>query len=722
MILSANSNQEIADSLELLQSYQKSLLNVPMRQFWMDDAQLNAYLDYGNSYNLFYFAGFSGHQQLFEYLYETVISVPFDESTNAPNRGRPLSQHDTYRLQNFLLIFATARGYVTVVKILLRSQPNDPQDPMRQTILHESFTIACRQGHLDIVNMLLNEIDGLDPTVNNNEAIQGASSNGEVEIVNLLLGLDGVDTTANENEAIKSASANGYLDVVELLLQVPRVKTSPSINESIHRASARGHLQVVKFLIELELDKINIDGLSRNAVPDASKVRELRQQLAKTSRFEMRVNVTASTRQQKITFAFGKRHNMGLLKLYGYCCWYLKLIQRLVIIFAITEAAAGGHLAVVQLLQRVHGIDASAYDNEAIRWACSYGLSGDCQDINVDASSKNNQAIRYAARNGYVDIVKLLLDVPGVDPTDKDNEALRMAASQGHYEIVKLLLQLPGVDATVCDTEAIRLAAAGGYLDIVKLLAGIPGVDHMANGGEAINGAATNDHIHLNKAFQDSCCNGDIGQVRLLLVVDGIDASALDSQAIISASTNGHVEIVKLLLEVEGVDSTAQNNVAFRHAAANGVDVTADDCLLICMARENGYFALAGYFASADGLDDIIKCRESFRNACVAGYGDLIQSWLSFPGDQEAKMKMLDPAGGDNYAIRWASRNGHFDNFCWRWRGHSKVVELLLTVPGVHLESSKELVVSGNTHFTQIVVLLSVIVVSLVGIARNIKR
>jgi len=89
----------------------------------------------------------------------------------------------------------------------------------------------CRVGHLglgyrrhvEIVDRLLQ--DGcVDPSANNNFAIQQASKNGLVEIVDRLLQDGCVDPSADDNFAIRYASLNGHIDVVNRLLQEDRSK------------------------------------------------------------------------------------------------------------------------------------------------------------------------------------------------------------------------------------------------------------------------------------------------------------------------------------------------------------------------------------------------------------------------------------------------------------------------------------------------------------------
>jgi ankyrin repeat protein len=60
--------------------------------------------------------------------------------------------------------------------------------------------------------------------------------------------------------------------------------------------------------------------------------------------------------------------------------------------------------------------------------------------------------------NGYVEVVKLLLNEPRVDPSADDNCAIRLASKNGHFEVVKLLLNDPRGDPSAYNNYANRLA------------------------------------------------------------------------------------------------------------------------------------------------------------------------------------------------------------------------------------------------------------------------
>ena len=87
-------------------------------------------------------------------------------------------------------------------------------------------------------------------------------------------------------------------------------------------------------------------------------------------------------------------------------------------------------------------------------------------DEGADPKAHVSSALCSAAKNGYVEIVKLL--IPVSDPKACGSAALRLAAENGHIEIVKLLI--PVSNPKACSSSALYSAAENGHIEIVKLL------------------------------------------------------------------------------------------------------------------------------------------------------------------------------------------------------------------------------------------------------------
>ena len=109
----------------------------------------------------------------------------------------------------FPMIWACQKGYVDVVRILLKEPLIDPMlyldddddDPLRLN----GIETACYFGQLDVVKLLLQD-PRVNPSVGDNYAIRRATENGHLEIVKSLLQDERVDPSARDNEAIQMAS------------------------------------------------------------------------------------------------------------------------------------------------------------------------------------------------------------------------------------------------------------------------------------------------------------------------------------------------------------------------------------------------------------------------------------------------------------------------------------------------------------------------------------
>ena len=87
-------------------------------------------------------------------------------------------------------------------------------------LLKHKFAIqwASYNGHLKVVDKLLND-SRVDPSAGGNLAIHWASMNGHLEVVDKLLKDSCVDPSAYQNKAIQCASVNGHLEVVDRLIK-----------------------------------------------------------------------------------------------------------------------------------------------------------------------------------------------------------------------------------------------------------------------------------------------------------------------------------------------------------------------------------------------------------------------------------------------------------------------------------------------------------------------
>ena len=102
-------------------------------------------------------------------------------------------------------------------------------------------------------------------------------------------------------------------------------------------------------------------------------------------------------------------------------------------------------------------------------------FSGNVSDINKKDKNGNTMLI-WASRNGYTEIVKLLLSHEKIDVNiqgEYNYTALTIASWEGYTEIVKLLLKNENINVNLQDmfkNTALIWASRKGHTDIVDLL------------------------------------------------------------------------------------------------------------------------------------------------------------------------------------------------------------------------------------------------------------
>lgn len=181
-------------------------------------------------------------------------------------------------------------------------------------------------------------------------------------------------------------------------------------------------------------------------------------------------------------------------------------------------------------------------------------------DVNVHVTKtynmNNKTALALAAYYGYYDIVKFLLNVPGIDVNEKDDYGwtpIALAALYGHEEILKLLLACPKIEINLQDKQgytALMLAADGRHENIVKCLLAAPGID--------VNKQDENNRTALILAAKKDFENG----VKYLSTAAGIELNNQDEEgtsALLYAIINRNERMVKLLLNSPGIDLTGQD-------------------------------------------------------------------------------------------------------------------------------------------------------------------
>nr|CEG03602.1 unnamed protein product [Fusarium acuminatum CS5907] len=304
---------------------------------------------------------------------------------------------------------------------------DDKPGPPRASRLY----YACLGGLSWAVRDLTTE--GADVNAHGGEydnALQAASSNGNLEIVQLLLDKGAYINSQGGffRNALQAASFKGNLEVVQLLLDRGAYINAQGshYHNALQAASLGGNLEVVQLLLDRGAD-VNVQGGKYgNSLQAAS------------SNSNLEVVQLLLDRGADINAQGGQYGN------------------------ALQAASSNNNLEVVQLLlDRGANINAQGgqYGN-ALQAALSKG--------NLEGGEYGD-ALQAASSRGYIEIVQLLLD-KGADVNAQGGRygnALQAAAiSNGNSEVVQLLLD-KGADV---DARTLQAASRGGNPEIVQLL------------------------------------------------------------------------------------------------------------------------------------------------------------------------------------------------------------------------------------------------------------
>jgi len=157
-----------------------------------------------------------------------------------------------------------AAGGLEVREQTMGQQALDNRLHIPEAMLHDTFSKACKQGHLAVVRELLGLAGDrrVDVHTNGEWAFRQACKQGHVGVVRELLGLSGdrrVDVHASGEAAFQMACWNGHVGVVRELLGLAgdrRVDVHAWQDDAFHGACEQGQLRVVRELLALTGDRV----------------------------------------------------------------------------------------------------------------------------------------------------------------------------------------------------------------------------------------------------------------------------------------------------------------------------------------------------------------------------------------------------------------------------------------------------------------------------------
>jgi ankyrin repeat protein len=116
-----------------------------------------------------------------------------------------------------------------------------------------AFRKSCKNGHLEIVKLLLKTFPNIDIHIYDEYAFRMSCSYGHLEIAKLLINIDPkIYVNVLDDRAFRLACVHGHYDVVEWLCENFLIDIYSCDNMAFKMSCLNGHLGIVKYLIHID--------------------------------------------------------------------------------------------------------------------------------------------------------------------------------------------------------------------------------------------------------------------------------------------------------------------------------------------------------------------------------------------------------------------------------------------------------------------------------------
>lgn len=287
-------------------------------------------------------------------------------------------------------------------RIIMTAVEHANVDLVRFIIMNTKMSTYNKKMVISVMNKDLNKFitllgkNNFDPTIFHNISFTLACENGSLGILELLINRLDSNKLDIIYDLITIPCRNGNINILKMLLGRINNNKLTMMWNYISTSCKNGHTCVLKELLKINTNSRNCDDLARISSQDSHIVNILlNDDKINLIKFRESVFEIACLRGHKETFQL-------LLE-------YINPKQKQN--HAIRWASRYGRFDIVKLLLQDDRVDPAARNNEAIRWACKNENVSTTRILldsgKIDASVNNNEALRFSEN---LEIINMLLD------------------------------------------------------------------------------------------------------------------------------------------------------------------------------------------------------------------------------------------------------------------------------------------------------------------------
>ena len=501
-------------------------------------------------------------------------------------------------------------GVCSIYSVIQQKGSNVPSMTANTTIL---------QGEQDLVREVL-QYQADSKNLANETALHLACQDGHLAVVRMLLTEFGADINARDDEnetPLNKATLGGHIDVVEALISEFGCSANTRGYQDrtlLHQACAKGHLKLArKLTLQYNIPVNSQDSKKQTPLHHSCGFGYIA--VTRMLLTECGADINAQDNQTNTPLnkaALGGHTDVveALISEFG-CSVNTRGYKDRTLLH---QACAKGHLELARKLTLQYNIPVDSKDSEKgtpLHLSCNFGhlaitrvlLTEFGADINAE-DYQNNTALSTAALGGHIDVVEALISEFGCSANTRgyeDRTLLHQACDKGHLVLARKLILQYSIPVDSKDSEKrtpLHLSCGLGHLAVTRMLLTEFGANINARDNQnskPLDKAALGGHIDVVEAlisefgcsantrgFRDrtllhqACDKGHLELARKLILQDNIPVDSQDSkkEAPLHLSCySGHLAVTRMLLTEFGADINPkddQNDTPLNNAALQG--------------------------------------------------------------------------------------------------------------------------------------------------------